>query len=58
VIAFLGKLRGQPRQPAHLLELLKPEQFAKEQKKKMQEAAVGRLLSGVEWADEEVWVSS
>lgn len=39
------------------MELLVSEPRTKEKKIKLQEAVVTRLLSGIEWADEDLWVS-
>jgi hypothetical protein len=48
---------GIPAEPGRILELLATETHLKEPRKKLQDGAVGRLVSGIEWAEEEDWVS-
>lgn len=50
-------MHGNPIEPGRLLELLTTEPYRKDQRKKLQEEAVGRMVSGIEWAEEEEWVS-
>lgn len=56
-MSFSAKMHGNPIEPGRLLELLTTEPYRKDQRKKLQEEAVGRMVSGIEWAEEEEWVS-
>ena len=49
---------GSPLAPAHVLELLTTEPLVREKKAKLQESVASRMVAGLEWADEEIWVSA
>lgn len=52
----MEKVYGNPIEPGRLLELLTTEPRTKEHKAKLQQEAVSRMVSGIEWVDEEIWV--
>jgi hypothetical protein len=53
----MSKVKGNPLEPARILELLVSEPWTKEKKSQLQESVVARLMSGIEWVDEGLWVS-
>jgi hypothetical protein len=56
--SFRNKVGGNPLAPAHVLELLTTEPLVREKKTKLQESVASRMVTGLEWADEEIWVGA
>jgi len=55
-LLFRNKVGGNPLAPAHVFELLTTEHLVREKKSKLQESVAARMVTGLEWADEEIWV--